>query len=60
MFLSDLQLADRYGVSRVTIWRWRKSDPTFPQPVLLSPGCSRWRLDLIEAWERSKAQGEVA
>jgi len=55
MYLSDIQLADRYGVSRVTIWRWRKSDPSFPMPVNLSPGCVRWRLSQIEEWEAMKA-----
>jgi predicted DNA-binding transcriptional regulator AlpA len=56
MYCSDQQLADRYGVSRVTIWRWRKSDPSFPQPISLSPGCVRWRLDQIEQWEAAKAK----
>lgn len=54
-FLSDKAVGDRYEVSRVTIWRWRKSDPTFPAPITLSPGCVRWRLSDLEAWEASKA-----
>ncbi|MHB8353808.1 MAG: helix-turn-helix transcriptional regulator [Burkholderiales bacterium] len=50
MYLSDRQLADRFGVSRATIWRWaRNSD--FPQPVQLSPSCTRWLLSDIEVWE---------
>ena len=55
MYLSDKQVADRYSVSRISIWRWRKTDPNFPQPVSLSPGCTRWRLSDIEAWEASRA-----
>ena len=55
MFLSDQQIAKRYGVNRVTVWRWRKTDPTFPTPVRLSPQCTRWRLSDIEAWEERKA-----
>lgn len=58
-YLADKQLAERYGVNRVTVWRWRKTDPTFPQPISLSPGCVRWRLADVEAWEASKA-GEAA
>jgi prophage regulatory protein len=56
-FLSDLNLADRYNVHRTTVWRWAKSDPTFPQPIVLSPGCTRWRLSDIEAWEQRRAEG---
>lgn len=57
-YLQDTEVADRFGVSRATIWRWTKNDPSFPKPVHLSPGCSRWPVDGqdgLEAWERSKA-----
>ena len=54
-YLSDLQLSRRYGVHRTTPWRWAKSNPTFPKPVTLTPGCTRWKLSDIEAWEASKA-----
>lgn len=59
MFLTDKQLAARYGVTRPTIWGWTRDDPTFPKPIKLSPGCTRWKLAEIEAWEASKA-GEAA
>lgn len=55
MFLSDQQIADRFAVSRVTVWRWTRSRTSFPQPVKLSPGCSRWRLAEIERWEMERA-----
>jgi len=54
-YISDTQLAARYGVHRSTPWRWAKTDPTFPQPVKLSPQCSRWKLSEIEAWENCRA-----
>ncbi|OWJ74618.1 helix-turn-helix transcriptional regulator [Haematobacter genomosp. 1] len=54
-YVSDQHLAGRYSVSRPTIWAWLKKDPSFPKPVKLSPGCTRWRLDEIEAWEQSRA-----
>lgn len=57
-YVSDKQLAARFGVSRPTIWRWLKSDPTFPRPFKLSPQCTRWRDDEIVAWEA--ASREVA
>lgn len=53
-FFSDNQLARRYSVTRPTIWRWVSSDPTFPKPIKLSPGCTRWKLSDIEAWECRK------
>ncbi|NGM45165.1 AlpA family phage regulatory protein [Rhodobacter sp. SGA-6-6] len=55
MFLTDKQIASRYDVSRPTVWRWLKVDPSFPHPVRLSPGCVRWRLTDIEKWEAEKA-----
>lgn len=53
-YCSDTQLALRYSVHRSTLWRWVKTDPTFPQPVKLSAGCTRWKLSEIEAWDASK------
>ena len=46
-YTSDLQLAERYGVHRATIWRWSR-DGVLPAPVTISPGCTRWRVDEIE------------
>lgn len=57
-FLSDRQVAERYAVSRQTPWGWMKKDLSFPKPVSLSPGCTRWRLADLEAWEA--AQGGAA
>ena len=54
-YISDKQIAARYGVHRTTPWDWLKRDPSFPRPVSLTPGCTRWRLSQIEAWESSKA-----
>jgi predicted DNA-binding transcriptional regulator AlpA len=30
------------GASRPTIWRWSRSDPTFPRPFHLSPSITCW------------------
>lgn len=54
IYFQDAEVAHRYGVSRASIWRWVKSDPTFPKPVQLSAGCSRWRLSDLDAWEATK------
>jgi prophage regulatory protein len=59
IYVSDVQLAQRFGTSRQTVWGWARIDPAFPKPVKLSPGCTRWRLAEVEAWEAAKA-GEAA
>lgn len=57
VYVTDVQVAARYGVHRATPWRWVKTDPSFPKPVKLSAKCSRWRLSDIEAWEMLRSQG---
>ncbi len=55
-YLSDRQLGARFGVHHLTIRRWERTDPTFPRSIKLTPGCTRWRLSDIIAWEQSKAK----
>jgi prophage regulatory protein len=55
-YLTDIAVAERYGVNRATPWRWAKVNSTFPKPVTLSPGCTRWKLSELEAWEAAKAK----
>lgn len=50
-YLTDKQLAQRFSVGRATIWRWLK-ERAFPEPVRLSPNCTRWRVSDVEAWEK--------
>ncbi len=54
IYLSDSQIAARYGVSRQSVWRWASNDPKFPTPIKLSAGCTRWKLSDLEAWELAK------
>ena len=49
--MTDRQLADRFQVSRVSIWRWSKTNAQFPKPIVISPGCVRWRVTDIVAYE---------
>ena len=53
LYVSDKQVADRYGVSRETIWRWKR-EGDFPKAVKLSRGMTRWRISDLEEWERSR------
>lgn len=53
-YISDTQLAARYGVHRGTPWRWVKTIPAFPKPVILTPGVTRWKLSEVECWEEAQ------
>lgn len=55
-YIPDTAVAQRYGVSRATVWRWAQNK-RFPQPVKLSPGCSRWRIADLEKFETDRAEG---
>ncbi len=58
LYLSVDQVAQRFGVSKDSIWRWkRKGD--FPAPVKLGGTTTRWRLADIEAWESRLTCGLV-
>lgn len=59
MYVSDLQLAKRYNVSRSTIWRWVKAG-ILPMPVKLSPGCTRFEILAIEKRDREVGSGKAA
>lgn len=50
IYARDVELAERYGVTRNTIWRWARNG-LLPSPVQLSPGCTRWLLSEIEQRE---------
>lgn len=54
-YLSDVQFSARYGNHKSWPWRRAKLDRDFPKPIRLSPGCTRWRLSDIEAWEHRKS-----
>jgi len=55
-YLADTQVASRYQVARTTPWRWAQKGK-FPKPIKLSPGCTRWRMADIEAWEAEHIGG---
>ncbi|MBP1805859.1 helix-turn-helix transcriptional regulator [Rubellimicrobium aerolatum] len=53
LYLSDKQAAERYGVAREAIWRWKR-DGDFPKAVKLSRGMTRWQVPDLGEWERSR------
>lgn len=50
LYLSVDQVAKRFGVSKDSIWRWKRRGD-FPAPVKLGGATTRWRLADIEEWE---------
>lgn len=59
-FLSDQDVAKRYSVSRTTIWRWLQNEESFPAPIRLAQGTTRWTLAELEAYERNRAKKSSA
>lgn len=59
IYLSDKDLAARYGVIRGTIWRWL-SEGRLPAPVHIGPNTTRWRLADLEAHERQFTSATAA
>jgi len=56
IYLSDKQVAMRYGVARGSVWRWTKENENFPKPVRFTKGCVRWSLSELVAYERKQAE----
>jgi len=54
-FVSQSETATFLGVSRSTLFRLRRGDPTFPEPVRFSSGVMRFRLSDLLAWAVSKS-----
>lgn len=55
-YLRDLAVAQRYGVSRQTVWRWA-AQGMLPVPFKLSEGVTRWRMSDLIAHEASLPMG---
>ena len=49
-------LASVLGVSRQTIWRWKKSNPTFPRPIRVGSKGLRFSLDAVKEWLGARAR----
>lgn len=51
MFLTTSELAERLGLSKPTLWRYRKRFPDFPKPIEIE-GSSvlRWVSEEVDSW----------
>jgi predicted DNA-binding transcriptional regulator AlpA len=55
-FLPATKVAERYGCSKMTLWRRLKSNLGFPQPFYIGRNRYWKERDLVE-WERSLPRG---
>lgn len=54
VYYKDAEVALRYGITRVSVWRWVKTG-RLPAPVRLSDRCTRWRIADLLAFEAERA-----
>lgn len=47
-WLSDKQVAARYSVSRITVWRWCRNG-NLPEPRKLGENTTRWHVADLDA-----------
>ncbi|WP_298220755.1 AlpA family transcriptional regulator [Halothiobacillus sp.] len=52
VFFSDKALAERYQVTRQTIWRWVREN-RLAKPVKLAAGSTRWTQAAVEKFEEA-------
>lgn len=38
LYLSDVEVAKLFRISKATVWRWHNNNPCFPRRINLSPG----------------------
>jgi predicted DNA-binding transcriptional regulator AlpA len=58
-YLSDHEVASRFGISKATVWRWHDKNPGFPGRIKLSRGTSRWKLSDLVRFEAKKQSAVV-
>ena len=51
MFITTTELVERTGLSKPTIWRYRKRFADFPKPICIVGSSSlRWVAEEIDQW----------
>jgi predicted DNA-binding transcriptional regulator AlpA len=53
-FLTTGAVLRRYGISRTTLWAWRRRGHIPPPLRLGTAGVLRWRVADLQEWERRK------
>ena len=52
-YLTDRQVAERYEISRPTVWRW-VSIGHMPPPEAIGPNTKRWRVATLADWDEQR------
>lgn len=60
LWLPDTEVAVRYGVTRVTIWRWARDSESFPKPRKLGANTARWYLPELNDYDHLMLNENVA
>ncbi len=55
VYLSIQKVAQRYSISKSTIYRW-VGEGNFPEHKVLGENCSRWHIEDLIAWERQAVE----
>ena len=50
-WLTDREVAARYSVSRITVWRWSRTGH-LPAPYKIGPNTSRWSAEELVEFDR--------
>lgn len=59
-YLSGPQVQERYGVTKMTLWRWCENPSMgFPQPLRIN-GRKYFDVTELDAWDRSRISGAAA
>ena len=53
--LKPVEVAARLGVTRGTVYKILKTDPSFPKPIHVTPSSPRWRPADLDTWIEKKA-----
>lgn len=55
-WLSDREVGARYGVSRISVWRWSKENENFPKPRKIGPNTSRWNSAELDQFDQRQIE----
>ena len=48
------EVAEKLACHPGTVWKWSKSDPTFPKMFKLGPRHTAWSDEELDAWLKTK------
>ncbi|MGI9485953.1 MAG: helix-turn-helix transcriptional regulator [Geminicoccaceae bacterium] len=59
-YIRAKQLEDRYGIDRITAWRWsRDLSKAFPKAIRLAPNVSVYDRAEVDAWFEARKESNI-